>query len=196
MNRSYMPPWHERLTSAIESLLCAMFPPKRTLPTDAVVLVLDAIEPYRSLWTSQNDRRLKALLAFARAAGRPVVFTQWERTREWPRDVIAEKGHWSEFVKDREAAILPGLVKDEDRVVKVVHANAFTNETVGEVIGSHTLVIAGMWTEACVSCTARAAAERNVRVYVAADCCSGHMFAHQFALWTMQALYATVIRTQ
>lgn len=196
MNQSYMPPWHERLTSAIESLLWAMFPPKRTLPSDAVVLVLDAIEPYRSLWTSQNDRRLKALLASARAAGRPVVFTQWERTREWPRDVISEKGHWSEFVKDRGAAILPGLVKDEDRVVKVVHANAFTNETIGEVIGSHTLVIAGMWTEACVSCTARAAAERNVRVYVAADCCSGHMFAHRFALWTMQALYATVIRTQ
>ena len=194
MSDTYMPPWYQRLAEGMRSLLWAAFPPKRDLPPDAVVLVLDAIEPYRSLWTRRNDHCLRTLLREARRAGRPVIFTRWERTREWPHDVIAEKGHWSEFLPSRDSAFLPGLVADDDQVAPVVHANAFTNQAIAEAVGPRPLVLAGMWTEACVACTARAAAERNVRVYVAADCCSGHSFAHLLALWTMQALFATVTR--
>lgn len=195
MSKYYMPPWYQRLLDGIRSLLWAAFPPTRALPPGAVVLVLDAIEPYRALWTAHNDRCLRTLLCAARKADCPVVFTRWERTREWPRDVVNEKGHWSEFLPSRESAFLPGLVEaDRDTVVPVVHANAFTSQAVSDAVGTRPLVLAGMWTEACVTCTARAAAERNVRVQVAADCCSGHTVHHLLALWTMQALFATVIR--
>lgn len=194
MSDAYMPPWYRRLTDGVRSILWALFPPKYDLPPDAVVLVLDAIEPYRSLWTRYNDRCIRSLLRQARRTNRPIVFTRWERTREWPRDVIAEKGHWTEFLPRRDSSFLPGLVGDDDKVVPVVHANAFTNQAISEAVGTRPLVLAGMWTEACVVCTARAAAERNLRVHVAADCCSGHWFAHFFALWTMQALFATVMR--
>lgn len=194
MSDAYMPSWHRRIIDGVRSLLMAAFPPKHDLPPDAVVLVLDAIEPYRSLWTRRNDRCLRSLLRQARRAERPIIFTRWDRTREWPRDVIAEKGHWTEFLPHRDPAFLPGLVGDDDQVVSVVHANAFTSRAISDAVGARPLVLAGMWTEACVACTARAAAERNVRVHVAADCCSGHRFAHLLALWTMQALFATVIR--
>jgi hypothetical protein len=72
----YMPPWHRRLRDGLRSLCHALFPPWQPLPVDAVVLVLDVIEPYRSLWTSRHNRKLLALLAEARAANCPVVFTK------------------------------------------------------------------------------------------------------------------------
>ena len=179
----------------MRSLVRAAFPPQTALPDNAVVLVLDAIEPYRSLWTPRNDRSLKRLLSTARAARCPIVFTRWERTREWPQDVVAEKGHWTEFLPTRSSPFLPGLVTEDDLVVPVVHANAFTSETIRELVGTRPLVLAGMWTEACVASTARAGAERNIRSYVFADCCSGHPVAHFWALWTTQALHASVVHT-
>lgn len=194
MRGAYMPPWYRRLADGIRSLLWAAFPPKRALPPGAVVLVLDVVEPYRSLWTPRHDHCLRTLLCAARKADCPIVFTRWERTREWPRDVVAEKGHWTEFLPTRDSAFLPGLVGVHDQVVPVVHANAFTSQAICDAVGTRPLMLAGMWTEACVTCTARAAAERNVRVQVAADCCSGHSIAHLLALWTMQALFATVVR--
>lgn len=191
---SYMPPWHVRLLDAVRTLIHVLLPPAQRVPQGAVVVVLDAIAPYEALWSHRHNRNLKRLLRTARSNGCPVVFTRWARTREYPRDVVARKGHWSEFLPSSDSCFLPDLVQEGDAIAPVVHANAFTSERVRALVGARPVVLAGMWTEACVAATARAAAERDVCAYVAANCCAGHGLSHLLALWSMQALHAFVVR--
>lgn len=158
------------------------------------VLVLDVIEPYRDLWSVARTARLRRLLSAARRAKCKIIFTRWTRTREYPLDVIAAKGHWSEFLPSSESQLLLGLYDEGDTVLPVEHTNAFAHKCVRDALRDcQTVVVTGMWTESCVRSTVAAAAERNVFPIVVAPCCAGHGLVHTHALCIMQALYASVV---
>ena len=166
--------------------------PVRRVPRGAVVVVLDAIEPYASLWSERKTRALSATLARARDAGHTVLFTRWARVRGDPDDVIDRKGHWSLVLPSKDARLLEGLRAPSDRVVDVVHTNALKSEAVRECVGSSPVVLCGMWTESCVVNTARALADDNIRVTVVSSCCGGHVPVCWIGLWSIAQLYADV----
>ena len=158
------------------------------------VLVLDVIEPYRELWSDERTAHLTRLLKAARRAQCPIIFTRWARTRECPLDVIAAKGHWSEFLPSSDNQLIFGPYDDGDKVLPGEHTNAFAHKCVRDALrGCKTVVVTGMWTESCVRSTVAAAAERNVFPIVVAPCCAGHGLDHTYALCTMQALHASVV---
>lgn len=179
------------LWDGLRVLLRLMLGQSHVVPREATILVLDVIEPYAPLWSESKTVVLNRLLRRARASGHRVVFTRWDRVREWPRDVVAERGHWSYFLPHRGAGIIRGVDwAEEDAVVPVVHTNALCNESVREAVGDGPLLLAGMWTESCVSATAKAAAEEDREAIVYAPACGGH--AQLYALWVIEQMYARV----
>ena len=196
---SFRPPFLERFAASLQTLwkLLVRSGPDLTLAPDAVVLVLDVIEPYKDLWSVYHHFHLKRLLRLARANNNRIIFTRWERTRSHPADAIAARGaHWS-FVLPDDAFVdgavpfLPGLVHESDEVLGVTTTNALASSSLCIADGAP-LILSGMWLESCVINTARAAAEAGHFVSVFAAACSGHFGVGWFALWTLQSLYADV----
>ena len=167
------------------------------IPENAVVLALDAVEPYRELWDCEKHQHLKRLLNVARANRNRVVFTQWARTRASPADAMTARGpHWSyclpsDTLVDGCAPLLPGLKEEGDECVAVVATNALATPELS-LPPRAPLVLAGMWTESCVINTARAATEDGREVYVYAPACAGHAGISRYVLWTIQSFYAEV----
>lgn len=171
------------------------------LPRDAVVVVLDVIEPYKSLWEKRHTNALRNMLRQMRGRGHQVIFTRWCRTAQHPLDRLTCRRvqHWSYLLppsaldaEGRSALLLPDLVQEHDVVLDTVYTNLMAHK---ELIlpASAPLLLCGMWTESCVVNTARAAAEGNREVYVYAPACSGHAGVQTFVLWVMQALYAEIV---
>lgn len=163
------------------------------VPPNAVFLVLDAIEPYESLWTEKKTLALASMLSGARATGHTVLFTKWVRVRGDPDDVLNRKGHWSMMLPSKDARLIKGLHAPSDQIIPVVNTNAMKNEAVCETVGKNPIVLCGMWTESCIVNTARAAADDNISVTVVSSCCGGHVPVSWLGLWTLQQLYADVV---
>lgn len=199
---SYLPPLFKRTLQSLRVLLRILWPTEErvALPPGTVVLVLDVIEPYSSLWTEWNAIHLRGMLSIARCNNHKIVFTRWARTRFYPNDALSRRSdaHWSCFIPEsaldtdgKSAFIDAPLVQPEDQVVDAVYTNALAHGSLA-LPPKAPVLIAGMWTESCVINTARAAAEDDRDVYVYAPACAGH--ASTYALWTIEALYGRVVQ--
>lgn len=179
-----------QLRSALRDLYRALFKDtKLSIPDDSVLLVLDVVEPYKYLWSSRQTAALWQLIAVARSRKCRVVFTRWTRTSTYPDDALTAKGsHWTYQLPNKDSALIEGF-RDQEEVVDVTATNALQHISLKP---SQPLIICGMWTESCVINTARAAVEDNHAVYVCRTACAGHLLINCYALWAIQALYATV----
>ena len=198
---SYMPSIWKRILSNFKILIKLVLQASEevTLSKDAIVVVLDVIEPYRRLWSETHAARLCEMVNRARRNGNKIVFTRWARTRFYPSDAIARMSnpHWSHFVSaydlDEDGStkfIHPGLIQSGDTVVNAIHSNFLAHEKLDLPPGVP-LLLTGMWTESCVLNTARGATEDNRDVLVYAPACAGH--ACLYALWTIESLYGKVV---
>lgn len=195
------PPLHRRLIQSLSTLWNVWFGEEEAvvLPANTVVVVLDVIVPYSSLWTSKRTDALQTMLRKVRGRGHRVFFTRWCRTRQIPDDVISRQAnaHWSYFLPDsavdsehKSTLLLPQFVECHDDVVDTVYTNLLAHSNV-QLPPRAPLLLCGMWTESCVVNTARAATEQNREVFVYAPACAGHI--GWYALWTIQALYGRVV---
>ena len=201
MRHHYRPSILHRIVNNLKILWNLWCQTQKTifLPSNTVVIILDVITPYESLWSKQKENALRTLLRRVRMNEHPVVFTRWCRTRHGPLDAIGLKKnvHWSYLIPEnyidsdgKSAFIHADLIEPQDTVVDTVYTNLFAHPV--EVAPPHApVLICGMWTESCVLATARAAAEQNREVFVYAPACAGHL--QWFPLWNIQSLYGEVL---
>jgi ureidoacrylate peracid hydrolase len=148
-----------------------------------------------------------ALVAGAREAGVPVIFTKYVYQRGYAdRDVLLEKvpaieangalldGSWDcEVIDD----LVPG---PNDYVIEKSRYSAFIGtrlEPLLDGLGVDTLVICGVTTNVCVETTARDAAQRRYQVIVVSDA-TGELTEgrHASALDILQYGFADVVDTR
>ena len=132
---SYLPSLGTRLREVASAALRAwgLWRPRRfvAFPPGAVLVVLDPIEAYRSLFSVHRLAMLARLVLHARLAGVPVVVTRWDRHRPAPGegDAIDAKGHWSFYVPPGQSSLLLNN-DDKTAVVSMRHTNALTHAVV------------------------------------------------------------------
>lgn len=184
-------------------------------PRSALV-VLDAIEEYRSTFDPSHVASPRRLMEEARAARVPIVTTGWVRTRGAFDDVVDDIGHWSEFVDD---PLSPPLLElrhlPPDLKLSTLFPDAFAptcshpcvatpggkrstlDAPRGELDawlrarGVATVVLAGTWAEACVRATAATAATLGYEPVVVHAAVGGH--TKWSALLRMDRLFAHVV---
>ncbi len=143
------------------------------------------------------------LVAEARTAGLPVVYTQHvfrpdhfdvpprlrSRDRFAEGDEALVKGSWDAAVADELKPL------DTDAVVEKNRYDAFLYtdlELVLRVLGVGRLLVCGVATNVCVESTVRSAEQRDFDVTVASDCTSGPAEYHHAALASMAYIAAEV----
>lgn len=193
---SYLPSLRMRLGEMVSTIRTIWSPPPFMWPENSALIILDAIEAYRSLYSEQIIANMQTLIDAASKMALPIVMTRWVRVRPGTEmsDSIDCKGHWAFYIPNRrQASILKELrVPDHVQKVSVVHTNLFMERDSWFVHrGSH-LVICGGWTESCVINTTRAALDNNHRVTVVSNACGGHMPASLLALYSIEAAYGNV----
>lgn len=192
MTDTYLPSFWYRLWQLVRLLARVWFPPSMRWHEGDVLVVLDAIHAYATLFSSEHLRQLNLLVDSARANRIPIVFTRWSRTDARLGDAVDKKGHWTDYVPSSEL-ILP--CRQEDTVADVVYTNAFTSPKVTDVTGGRRrLVLAGGWLESCVIDTARSSQPLGFDVTVVVKPATvGHWGVRTLSLLKLQALYATVV---
>lgn len=165
-------------------------------PEKSVLVILDPLEEYESLWTCRAA--LRRLVTDARESGVPIVVTRWARTATDPPDQLQRKGHWTTRLP-RAGTVMEDVrswVGEDCPVVDVVFTDAWTNETFAALVGdSKQIVFSGMWTEACVLNTVRSTAYRNIEPVVCRDACAGHFPQSLQALCAMQSVFGEVVQS-
>lgn len=167
------------------------------LDESCVLVVMDAIEAYRPLYSQRTLTEICNSLEAARRNKCKIVFTRWIRSRQddcpETMDEIDRKGHWSFFVPKNGTELLIQPHEGEV-VVDVKHTNAFMNPKFSESIDRHsTLVFTGGWAESCITNTVRHAIDRDMRTIVIKNACMGHPGAFQYAMFVLQNVYTRVI---
>lgn len=164
---------------------------------DAAVLVVDLQEEQRS-GTEFPVEGIEAVLAntahvlaAARRAGRPVLYARYVRdfATAAPRrfEPVAADGRPSFSVVGSPGVEICAEVApaDGETVFDKQAASAFANPALGEHLaraGIATLLVCGVWTEACVAATVRDACDRGLGVFLVKDACgSGTTFMHRTA---------------
>lgn len=194
----YLPPLKQRLGEIWQANRFVRDPPPHVWRTGDVLLVMDAIEAYRCMFTEDVLERLLMCIKDARDNEVPIVFTRWCRTNKHMGDAIDTKGHWSDYVPVDQTDLLSEIeVQEDDLVVHVKHTNALCHPQVsGLVEDACRLVLAGGWAESCVVQTARASTELShlSPAAIVSDVMVGHRFAYTAALIHMQMYCADVVR--
>lgn len=196
---SYLPSLWLRLREAAALVSRVRAPPPAEWREGDLLIVCDAIEAYRPLFSLRSIVALLDLVASAHEAGVEVILTRWTRVDRSRGDAIDCKAHWSDYVPAEESYLfLPAdaVPPSGVRVVDVHHTNALAApEVAAAAEGKRRLVLAGGWAESCVLHTARAATERSglVPSLVVAEATVGHAPQRLLALCTLQALYADVV---
>lgn len=212
----YLPSLWSRLVELFIAFVRVIDPP--SLPPDwhrgSVLVVLDPIEAYDTLFARPTRRRICSLIREARENDVPVVVTRWDRYRPTTHDkmdAIDRKGHWSFYIARGTTYLLrsisSALRSDANstssseynvQVVPVKHTNAFANSSFVEAFerleGVDRVILAGSWTESCVINTARAALDRDKDVMVVKSACAGHQPTSFLSLITMQVHYGQVYK--
>jgi ureidoacrylate peracid hydrolase len=142
----------------------------------------------------------EALLASARAADIPVVYTRHLHRSDYidggkllspqlkAMGALVE-GTWDGQVIDRLAPRAGDVVVDKRRYDAFLYTDM---EVMLRALGVDSVLITGVATHACVESTARAADMRDYRVAVASDCTTSSVGMHEPALRAMAALGMTV----
>lgn len=191
---SYLPSCGYRLYESLSALRHVMFPPALVFEEGDALVVCDPIEAYRDLYSERSLRVISSLIRQAQARGVPVIYTRWVRTDQRMMDAVDAKGHWSEYVHERDGThLLKGLPVPDD-VIHVRFANAFVAPRLSHYTQrGKRLILAGGWVEACILATARGALEHNIRPVVVADAAVGHALAFTPSLVQFQLLCGEVV---
>jgi ureidoacrylate peracid hydrolase len=141
------------------------------------------------------------LLATARAAGVPVIYTR----HVFRPDLLDVPARVAGVLPDEPKPLIRGSwdadVIDElkpaegDRIIDKNRYDAFLYtdlEVVLRAMGVQRLLVTGVVTSVCVESTVRSGEQRDFDPYVASDCTSAAEGAHEPALAAMAAVFATV----
>jgi ureidoacrylate peracid hydrolase len=141
------------------------------------------------------------LLADARGAGLPVVYTrhQWRRGFvDAPRSVIErfppgtkplEEGSWDAAICDALAPEREDVIVDKNRYDAFLYTDL---DLILRALGVKRLLVTGVVTSVCVESTVRSAHMRDYSVTVASDCTAAPEGFHEPSLASMALVFATV----
>lgn len=190
----YLPSVWSRVLELKTLFFHILAPPAGEFRDGDVLVVLDAIRAYATLFDDDQRVSLARLVQTARGKGIPVVFTRWKRVDKSLRDAVDAKGHWSDYVSAQETDLLI-VPEREDVLADVFFTNAFTSEAVCQAVrGRRRLVLAGGWLESCVTDTARVSMQRGMDVTVVVKSATvGHSWAWYYSWMQLQMLYADVV---
>jgi ureidoacrylate peracid hydrolase len=144
------------------------------------------------------------LVAEARAAGLPVIYTQHVLrpgffdvpSRLRARDLFHQgedtlvTGSWDAAVADELKPLESDLVVEKNRYDAFLYTDL---ELVLRTLGVGRLLVCGVATNVCVESTVRSAEQRDYEVTVASDCTSGPAEYHHAALAAMAYIAADVV---
>ena len=195
----YLPSFRTRLTEMVSAVRIIANPPAFAWPQECALIVLDAIEAYRPLYSDTMIANMQKLLNEAEHLGIPIIMSQWVRTRPaalQPSDAIDDKGYWSFYIPDRrQSAILRELrVPSSAKTIDVSYTNLFMHRDDWSVPERSHLILCGGWTESCVINTARAALDHGHPVTVVSNACAGHAPMSLLALYSVQLAYGRVCK--
>ena len=193
---SYLPSLITRIGEMASTIRTVYNPPKFAWTEGSALIILDAIEAYRPLFSAQTIANIQSLIDAAEAMKIPIVFTQWVRVPPSTglSDSIDKKGHWTFYIPSRsQAMILKELrVPRSAQKIKVAYTNLFMQREHWSVPNNAHLVICGSWTESCVINTTRAALDHGHDITVVKNACGGHAPASFLALYSIQLCYGQV----
>jgi ureidoacrylate peracid hydrolase len=144
------------------------------------------------------------LVAEARAAGLPVIYTQHVLRPDFfdvpsrlrARDLFHQgedtlvTGSWDAAVADELKPLESDLVVAKNRYDAFLYTDL---ELVLRTLGVGRLLVCGVATNVCVESTVRSAEQRDYEVTVASDCTSGPAEYHHAALAAMAYIAADVV---
>ena len=144
------------------------------------------------------------LVAEARSAGLPVIYTQHVFRPDYmdlPRrlkardqfdqgEVTLVAGSWDAAVADELKPLESDLVVEKNRFDAFLYTDL---ELVLRTLGIGRLLVCGVATNVCVESTVRSAEQRDFEVTVASDCTSGPAEYHYAALAAMAYIAADVV---
>ena len=144
------------------------------------------------------------LVAEARAAGLPVIYTQHALRPDFfdvpsrlrARDLFHQgedtlvTGSWDAAVADELKPLESDLVVEKNRYDAFLYTDL---ELVLRTLGVGRLLVCGVATNVCVESTVRSAEQRDYEVTVASDCTSGPAEYHHAALAAMAYIAADVV---
>ena len=185
-------------TRLLELIMCVkhvLFPPSLHWKDGDVLIVCDAIEAYRSLFTGISIKKLTALIKSAECSGVRIIFTRWNRTDKSRRDAIDKKGNWSDYVPHDQTELLHEIRHYDYLSFHVHHTNVFAHPLIVSSVGNcKRIVLAGSWSESCILNTARCCTE----IPALEPCCVvkpasvGHSIMSFISMVQLQSLYADV----
>ena len=193
---SYLPTLKMRLGEMASTIRTIWNPPAFAWPKNSALVILDAIEAYRPLFSTNTIAKIQTLIDAAEAMSIPIVMTQWVRVRPTTQasDSIDHKGHWTFYIPSRSQALILKELRVPQNVqkVKVTYTNLFMQRDNWSVPNDAHLVICGSWTESCVINTTRAALDHGHDVTVVSNACGGHAPSSFLALYSIQLCYGQV----
>ncbi|HEX4219782.1 MAG TPA: cysteine hydrolase [Acidimicrobiales bacterium] len=144
------------------------------------------------------------LVAEARTAGLPVVYTQHVFRPDYvdvpprlrSRDMFTEghetlvSGSWDAAVADELKPLDSEVVVEKNRYDAFLYTDL---DLVLRTLGVGRLLVCGVATNVCVESTVRSAEQRDFEVTVASDCTSGPAEYHHAALASMAYIAAEVV---
>ena len=195
---AYLPGIRTRTGELVQSLKTIYSPPLLTFGKDDVLIVLDAIEAYRNLFSDENISTMRNLIQNAQEKNIPVLFTRWARTDKTQNDAVDLKGHWSDYVPVDQTSLLEELqdLATTSNIFKVGFTNAFTNTHFKEKIEEENpsrAIIAGGWIESCIMATSKACLEYGIYPIVVTNCSVGHRGLSLASLVSFQTIIGDVM---
>ena len=162
--------------------------------------------PFRERMTNTVIPNTARLIAFARERGIEVIFARIACLTEDGRDrSLSQKKPGFNYLllpKDREdSQLVPELqpAGDEITVLKTTDS-ALTGTNLRLIlhnIGIRNVIVAGIFTDQCVSSTVRSLADESINVVVVDDCCAAAtMELHRHELEIINMIYCHVVQSE
>lgn len=191
------------------------------LPAETALLVIDIQNTYMEVpedaveaerWRPFRERMQNTvipntveLIEKARAAGFEIMFARIAcLTRDGRDRSLSQKKPGFNYLllpKDREdSQLVPQLEPGEDDIVVLKTTDSALTGTnlrlILHNIGIRNVVVAGIFTDQCVSSTVRSLADESFNVLVAEDCCAAAtMELHNHELDVLNMIYCHVVQT-
>lgn len=206
-SRSYLPPFRERASQLWKAIVHILSPPAidadwvdSSVDEGVVLVVLDAIVAYESMFTKRTFRAIQRLLDRAEQCDVPIVFTQWNRflpEATATPTAVDRKGYWTWYIPQGQNDLLRSHLRipQKAKTVFVKHPNML-HEHPDLLPPKCRVVLCGCWTESCVVGTARSALDHDHAVTVVADACVGHEPNATMAMLAIQLAYGSVVASE
>ncbi|RPF82153.1 MAG: isochorismatase family protein [Rhodothermaceae bacterium TMED105] len=198
MNEPYLPSLTQRIKLLWQAKKFVRDPARLAWRQGDVLVIMNAVEAYRAMFTADMLDRLLMLIKDARDNEVPIVFTRWCRFNNLMGDAIDQKNHWSEYLPSDQTELLDELEPHEDDlVIHVKHANALYHpQLLGMAEDASRLVLAGGWAEGCIAQTAHASTELShlSPAAIVSDALVGQRFTFTAALVNMSMYCADIVR--